>query len=106
MGRTAMSEREMRRAAVFAQVKSQAWTLVEAAERMELSYRQTKRLWKRYQKREGTGLVHGNAGRSSNRSKPKKVRRKVIGLIRKKYSGEVGERFGPTLRAEHLESER
>ena len=45
-------------------------------------------------------LVHGNAGRSSNRAKPKKVRTKVIRLIRQKYSGKVGERFGPTLAAE------
>lgn len=100
-----MSEREMRRAAVLAQVKSKAWTLVEASERMELSYRQTKRLWKRYQSEGTKGLVHGNAGRNSNRSKPKKVRRKVLQLIRQKYSGVVGERFGPTLACEHLASE-
>jgi hypothetical protein len=100
-----MSEREMRRAAVLAQVKSKAWTLMEASERMELSYRQTKRLWKCYQSKGAKGLVHGNAGRSSNRSKPKKVRRKVLRLIRQKYSGVVGERFGPTLACEHLASE-
>jgi molybdenum-dependent DNA-binding transcriptional regulator ModE len=100
-----MSEREMRRAAILAQVKSGAWTLVEAAERMEVSYRQAKRLWKRYEKKAAAGLVHGNAGRESNRSKPKKVRKKVVRLIRQKYSGEVGERFGPTLAAEHLSSE-
>ena len=87
-----MSDGEMRRAAVFAQVKSRAWTLVEAAERMGLSYRQSKRLWSRYQAKGAKGLVHGNAGRSSNRAKPKKVRTKVIRLIRAKYSGEVGER--------------
>ena len=39
-----MSDGEMRRAAVLAQVKSAAWTLVEASERMGLSYRQTKQL--------------------------------------------------------------
>ena len=100
-----MSDGEMRRAAVLAQVKSAAWTLVEAAERMELSYRQTKRLWKRYQSNGAKGLVHGNAGRSSNRSQPEKVRKKVLRLIRAKYSGEVGERFGPTLATEHLASE-
>ena len=49
--------------------------------------------------------MHGNAGRSSNRSKPKKVRTKVLRLIRAKYSGVVGERFGPALACEHLESE-
>jgi transposase len=100
-----MSEREMRRAAVLAQVKSGAWTLVEAAERMEVSYRQSKRLWKRYQKHGAAGLVHGSAGQASNRAKPKKVRTKVVRLIRQKYSGEVGGRFGPTLAAEHLLSE-
>ena len=100
-----MSERELRRAAVLAQVKSEAWTLVEAAERMELSYRQAKRLWKSYQGQGAAGLAHGNAGRSSNRAKPKKVRAKALRLIRQKYSGQVGERFGPTLAAEHLASE-
>ena len=100
-----MSEREMRRAAVLAQVKSGAWTLAEGAERMELSYRQTKRLWKRYQSKGAVGLVHGSAGGSSNRAKPKKIRTKVVRLIREKYSGEVGKRFGPTLAAEHLLSE-
>ena len=100
-----MSEREMRRAAVLAQVKSGSWSLVEAAERMELSYRQGKRLWKRYQKRGAAGLVHLSAGRSSNRAKAKKVRTQVVRLIRQKYSGEVGKRFGPTLACEHLCSE-
>jgi hypothetical protein len=100
-----MSEREMRRAAVLAQVKRGNWKLVEAAERMDLSYRQAKRLWKRYQSKGAVGLVHGSAGRASNRAKPKKIRTKVMGLIRQKYSGEVGKRFGPTLAAEHLASE-
>jgi len=88
-----MSKREMIRAAVLAQVESGAWTLVQAAEQMELSYRQAKRLWKRYSKYGGAAVVHGNAGRASNRAKPKKVRAKVVRLIRQKYSGEVGQRF-------------
>lgn len=100
-----MSEREMRRAAVLAQVKSGVWTLVQAAERMDLGYRQAKRLWKRYQSKGAAGLVHLSAGGSSNRAAPKKVRTKVLRLIRQKYSGEVGQRFGPTLAAEHLASE-
>src|SRR5260370_36217559 len=100
-----MREREMRRAAVLAQVKSGAWTLVEGAERMELSYRQAKRLWKRYRSQGARGLVHGSAGRTSNRAQPKKMRTKVVRLIREKYSGEVGKRFGPTLAAAHLGSE-
>jgi hypothetical protein len=35
-----------------------------------------------------------------NRKKPKKFRERVLRLVRKKYSGEEGERFGPTLAAE------
>ncbi len=70
------------------------------------SYRQTKRLWKRYRKHGAAGLVHGSAGRRSNRAKPQKLRAKVLGLIRAQYSGEPGERFGPTLAAEHLASEK
>src|SRR5688500_10171220 len=100
-----MSEQELSRAAVLEQVNTGAWTIVEAAERMELSYRQAKRLWKRYKSQGAVGLVHGSAGRVSNRAKPKKMRTKVVQLIRQKYSGEVGIRFGPTLAAEHLASE-
>jgi hypothetical protein len=44
-------------------------------------------------------------GRVSNRAKPKKVRRRVLKLMREKYSGEAGKRFGPTLAAEHLAEE-
>lgn len=79
--------------------------MVQAAERMAVSYRQAKRLWKRYRARGARGLVHGNAGRVSNRAKPKRLRRRVLALLRKKYGGEVGERFGPTLAAEHLAEE-
>ena len=57
-----MSEQEVRRAAVFSRGVKGGWTLLEAAERMEVSYRQAKRLWKRYQAEGPAGLVHGNSG--------------------------------------------
>ena len=41
----------------------------------------------------------------SDAAKPKKMRKKVARLIREKYSGDVGTRFGPTLAAEHLARE-
>jgi len=103
--RTWMSERELKRGAVFSRVAEKAWTLVQAAERMGLSYRQEKRLWKRYRAKGMAGLVHGNVGRASNRAKPKKLRRRVLKLIREKYSGEPGKRLGPTLAAEQLAQE-
>ncbi len=43
-----MSTKELRRVEVFSQVRSRALRLVDAAEMLSLSYRQTKRLWWRY----------------------------------------------------------
>jgi len=103
--RMRMDERELRRGAVLAQVAREGWSLVQAAERMGVSYRQAKRLWKRYRAEGIKGLVHGNVGRVSNRAKPKSLRRRVLALVRKKYGGEPGERFGPTLAAEHLQQD-
>jgi transposase len=100
-----MSQRELRRVEVLARVASEELPLVDAARILGLSYRQGKRLWRRYRKEGPEGLKHRSAGRESNRAKPKKFRERVLRVVRKKYSGEVGERFGPTLAAEHLESE-
>jgi hypothetical protein len=63
-----MSERELRRWGVRARVKSAELRLVDGAELMGLSYRQVKRLWKRYREEGEVGLKHGNAGRRSNRA--------------------------------------
>src|ERR1035438_1571146 len=103
--RTAMSTRELRRAEVLGRVKGHTLRLVDAAKMLELSYRQAKRLWQRYRDEGAKGLQHRSAGRSSNRAKPGKFRRKVLQLIREKYSGTEQERFGPTLAAEHLADE-
>jgi len=86
-------------------VKSQTLRLVDAAKMMEVSYRQTKRLWKRYRGEGAKGLQHRSAGKGSNRAKPEKFRRKVLQLIREKYSGTDRSGFGPTLAAEHLADE-
>ena len=100
-----MSTRELRRAEVLGRVKEHTLRLVDAAKMLELSYRQAKRLWQRYRDEGAKGLQHRSAGRSSNRAKPEKFRRKVLQLIREKYSGTEQERFGPTLAAEHLADE-
>lgn len=105
MGRTALSALEVRRAEVLSRVKEGKIKLRTAAEMMRISYRQAKRIWKRYRRAGAKGLAHGNAGKPSHRAKPARLRGQVLGLIRNKYSGGVGERFGPTLAAEHLASE-
>ena len=105
MGRTWMSQKEMGRVGVLSRVAGEKLKLVEAAELLGLSYRQAKRLWKRYREQGPEGLQHGNTGRPSNRAKPRKFRQRVLGLVRRHYGGEPGERFGPTLAAEQLEKD-
>jgi transposase len=100
-----MSSKELKRLGVLARVEKGVLNLVNAAEILGLSYRQAKRIWRRFQEEGAEGLQHRSVGRESGRSKPKKFRLKVLRLVRQKYSGEVGERFGPTLAAEHLGSE-
>ena len=64
-----MSTRELSRVGVMARVKSGELSLRDAAELMGLSYRQTKRLWRRYGKEGAAGLKHGSAGRRSHRAR-------------------------------------
>jgi transposase len=100
-----MSVRELRRVEVLARVKSKELQVVDAASLVGVSYRQAKRLWKRYRDEGAKGLKHRGAGRASARAKPAKFRRRVLKLVREKYGEGEGERFGPTLAAEHLASE-
>jgi transposase len=103
--RTTMSRRELTRVEVLARVKAGTLSLGTAAGLLGVSYRPTKRLWRRYRQAGAKGLQHQAVGKPSNRGTPGRVRQRVLALIRKKYSGAVGERFGPTLTAEHLASE-
>jgi transposase len=100
-----MSTNELKRAGVLARVAAETLTLGAAAVLMAVSYRQAKRLYRRYRKKGAAGLQHGNAGRASNRATSLRVRKQVLALVREKYSGAIAERFGPTLAAEHLASE-
>ena len=97
-----MSSTEIKRAAILTRVQEKEIPLVHAGKLMGVSYRQAKRLYRRFRKRGVEGLVHGNAGKRSNRAKPPRLKRKVLGLIRRHFGGEPGERFGPTLVAEQL----
>lgn len=100
-----MSTRELSRVEVLGRVKARSLTLVDAAVLMGVSYRQAKRLWRAYRRGGATALRHRQVGRASNRRTADTTRQRVLALIREKYSGAVGTRFGPTLVAEHLASE-
>jgi transposase len=100
-----MSEEEVRRAGVLKRVKGGELTQVEAADMLRVSYRQLKRMYVRYRESGPKGLVHRSAGKPSNRTRPAKERERILKIVRKEYGGAPGERFGPTLAAEHLEAD-
>jgi homeodomain-containing protein len=94
-----MSKGERDRLAIMAGVKRKELTLVQASDLLEVCYRQTKRIWRRYQDQGDAGLVHRLRGQPSPRRKPDAVRAAVLELYAQKDYGD----FGPTLLAEHLE---
>jgi len=95
-----MSRKERNRLAVMGQVKHREILLREAAEVMVLSYRQAKRVWRRYQEKGDAGLVHGLRGQPSARRKDARLRAKILARYRIRYAD-----FGPTLAAEYLRGE-
>ncbi len=106
MERTAMSTKEFTRATVLARVREEGLKLADAAAILGVSYRHVKRLSQRFRARGAKGLIHGNVGRRSNHARPAAERAHILELVRAHYSGPAapgpGQRFGPTLAAEHL----
>jgi transposase len=108
MERISMTTKERQRAAVLQQVVSGSVTLRSAMPHLGVSYRQAKRLLNRFRRDGARGIRHGNLGRRSNRAWASAEREAILELIRTYYSGPVagaGQRFGPTLAAEHLWTE-
>lgn len=91
-----MSRKERRRLELMSRVSEGQLTLVKAAELLGISYRQCKRVCRRYRQEGDAGLVHGSRGRASNRGRAS-VREAVLALYRVKYAD-----FGPTLAREYL----
>jgi transposase len=59
-----MSTGELERVEVMGRVAKKELKLSDAATMLHLSYRQVKRLWRRYRKVGAPGLQHGNAGQA------------------------------------------
>lgn len=97
-----MSRKERDRMTIMAGVKRRELTLVQAGELMAVSYRQSKRIWRRYQAQGDAGLVHRLRGRPSARRKPPALRAQALAL----YAEERYADFGPTLMAEQLAKEK
>ena len=97
-----MSRKERKRLTVMAGVTEEELTLVQAAELMGVGYRQSKRIWKRYQADGDAGLVHRLRGQPSARRKPAALRAQALA----RYAEERYADFGPTLMAEQLAKEK
>lgn len=95
MGLLTMNERERLSKALMEMVAQKKLKLGKAAIQLEVSYRQAKRIYRRYKTEGDAGLVHKNRGREPNNRHPH--REKIITSYKEKYEG-----FGPTLAAEKL----
>jgi transposase len=96
-----MSGNERNRMRIMGGIKSKALSQVEAAELMGVGYRQTKRIWRRYQKEGDAGLIHRLRGKPGLRRKTPELRAQVLA----RYAEERYADFGPTLLAEELAKE-
>lgn len=95
-----MSRKERNRLTIMAGLKSGELTLVQAAGLASLSYRQIKRVWRRYQDQGDPGLVHRLRGRASARRIAPELRARILARVEARYPD-----FGPTLAAEYLSKE-
>src|SRR4051812_43162274 len=92
-----MSERDLQRIEVLAEVSVGRRTVVAAAAVLALSVRQVHRLLQAYRRGGGAAIVHKARGRPSNNRIPDEVRTDATELVRGAYAD-----FGPTLAAEVL----
>ena len=95
-GYITMSNKELDRLKVLQKVLDKHLKQREAADQLNLSVRQTKRLCKRLKEQGPKGLVSRNRGKRSNRS----LKDSILDLIYSKYSD-----FGPTFAHEKLSEE-
>ncbi len=94
-----MSRKERETLVVMERVKRKEMKLKEAAEILEISYRQSRRRYRRYGEGGAAALVHRSRGTRGNRGLSEETRREIVKL----YSG-VYEGFGPVLFTEKLSS--
>lgn len=93
-----MGSEDLIRAKVMEMVVQGHKSLGEAAKVLKVSYRQAKRIYRRYREEGEQGLIHRNVGRPSHRRIEEQRRRAAIELYRNEYRD-----FGPTLAAEKLQ---
>lgn len=92
-----MTQQELTRLEIIQRVEDKRLKQYEAAEHLNLSLRQIKRLCKRYQLEGPKGLISKKRQTIGNHRLPAKLKQKAVDLIWAKYPD-----FGPTLACEKL----
>jgi molybdenum-dependent DNA-binding transcriptional regulator ModE len=82
---------------ILEMVKQGQKTLKMASLELGMSYRQAKRVYRRYREGGDEALIHGNTGKPSNRRTGPALVRQALSLYAEKYDD-----FGPTLACEKL----
>ena len=82
-----MSQKELQRVAVIASCVKGDLACTRAAELLDLTPRQIKRLKARYRQGSAAALVHASRGRPSHRRLPDAVREQIVALARTTYAG-------------------
>lgn len=96
-GHLVMSSKERQRLLVLSRVRDQGMSIKKAAKALSISYRQARRIYKRFLAEGDAGLVHKSRGKVSGRGFDSEVKQTVLDLYKGKYDD-----FGPTLAAEKL----
>jgi transposase InsO family protein len=97
-GQLLMTQADRDRLVTLKKAKKKLITQREAAEELELSVRQVKRLLYGLKKHGDQAVVHGLRGHPSNRRIEEKIEKQAVKIL----SVPVYEGFGPTLAAEYL----
>ena len=93
-----MTEADRNRLVTLRQAKKKLITQRQAAEELDLSVRQVKRLLYALKKRGDKAVVHGLRGRPSNRRIDEALEKSAVKIL----AADVYQGFGPTLAAEYL----
>jgi len=80
-----MTQRQLHKWRIMGLVEVGKITLKEAGEKIGVSYRQAKRLWKAVKERGAKGLLHGNVGRPPPNRLSDQLKQQVLALSRQRY---------------------
>ncbi|MDR1932223.1 MAG: helix-turn-helix domain-containing protein [Spirochaetales bacterium] len=89
-----MGQKELLRGKVMELVKRGQLTIRSAAKDLKVSYRQGRRIYAAYRAEGDKGIIHGNAGKPSNRKTAVAIREQAVRAYRQRYGD-----FGPTFAA-------